>query len=243
MGKIKYKKIYEKLINITDTELGDLDYKDALKIDKRTYCQFYISLVKSKHLITFTFFPLIDYNSRIVKISLFILSSTIDLFVNALFFNDETMHQIYEDNGSFNIIYQLPQILYSFLISGFLNAIIQSLALTENDILKIKHEIRKDRLYVLEKKTLKIIFYKSIFYFMISFLILLFCWYYLSCFCCIYKNTQFHLFKDTILGFIMSLLYPFGINLIPGIFRIPALRVPKKNRKTMYIFSKIIQII
>ena len=78
---------------------------------------------------------------------------------------------------------------------------------------------------------------------MTSILILLFCWYYLSCFCCIYKNTQFHLFKDTILGFIMSLFTPFISNLIPGIFRIPALRAPKKNRKIMYIFSKIIQII
>ena len=242
-GKVKYMKKYENLLKMTDSELCDLDYKDAIKIDKRTYCQFYLSLVKSKHLISFTFFPLIDYNSRIIKISLFILSSTIDLFVNALFFNDSTMHQIYEDNGSFNFIYQLPQILYSFLISELLNIIIQSLALTENYILKIKHAIKIDRLFRLEKSILKIIFYKSIFYFLTSYLILLFCWYYLSCFCCIYKNTQFHLFKDTILGFIMSLLYPFITNLIPGIFRIPALRAPKKNRKTMYIFSKIIQII
>ena len=68
------------------------------------------------------------------------------------------MHQIYEDHGSFNLIYQLPQILYSSLISRLLNTIIQSLALTENYILEIKHAIKKiDRLYILEKKVLKII--------------------------------------------------------------------------------------
>ena len=27
------------------------------------------------------------------------------------FFSDDTMHKIYEDQGNFNFIYQLPQIL------------------------------------------------------------------------------------------------------------------------------------
>ena len=40
--------------------------------------------------------------------------------MNAIFFNDETMHKIYEDEGSFNLIYNLPQIIYSSIISGVL---------------------------------------------------------------------------------------------------------------------------
>ena len=37
--------------------------------------------------------------------------------VNALFFNDDTMHNIYENKGSFDLEYQLPTTIYSSLIS------------------------------------------------------------------------------------------------------------------------------
>ena len=57
----------------------------------------------------------------------------------------------------------------------------------------------------------------------------------------IYENTQIHLIKDSVIGFGLSLIYPFGIYLIPGIFRIPALRAQKKDKEYMYKFSKITQ--
>ena len=58
----------------------------------------------------------------------------------------------------------------------------------------------------------------------------------------IYRNTQFHLLKDTLVSFGLSLLYPFAIYLIPGLFRIPALADPKKKKEYLYKFSKILQI-
>ena len=48
------------------------------------------------------------------------------------------MHKIYEDEGDFNFIYQLPQILYSSLISAILNAFLKILALSDENILKLK---------------------------------------------------------------------------------------------------------
>ena len=40
---------------LNDEELNNLEYENALLIDKRTYCQYYFSLLKKKHLILFTF--------------------------------------------------------------------------------------------------------------------------------------------------------------------------------------------
>ena len=57
----------------------------------------------------------------------------------------------------------------------------------------------------------------------------------------IYKNTQYHLLKDTLISFGLSLLYPFGIYLLPGFFRIPAISNSKKNKKYLYRFSKFLQ--
>ena len=80
------------------------------------------------------------------------------------------------------------------------------------------------------------------FYFIISFILLFFLGYYICIFCAIYSNTQIHLLKDTMISFFLSLLYPFIINLLPGLFRIPALSKAKKKRICMYKFSKILQI-
>ena len=57
----------------------------------------------------------------------------------------------------------------------------------------------------------------------------------------IYKNTKFHLLKDIIMSLGLSLLIPFVVYLIPGIFRIPALSQKKNKRVCLYNFSKLLQ--
>ena len=232
-------------MTIDDYEMNNFPYSEALKTDNRTYGQYYLSLIRTEHLLIFSFYNNKDYNSRAIKISLYILNLVISFTVNALFFDDSTMHQIYEDEGDFNFIYQTPQILYSSIISGILNAIIKVLALTEDRILELKQEkvTDRDKLILLAEKIKGIIFYKLLFFFILSSSILCVSWYYISCFCCIYKNTQLHLIKDTLISFGLSLLYPFLIFLIPGIFRISALRAGKKDKEYMYNFSKILLIL
>ena len=57
-------KIYNKnnKANYNDQELNTLEYKIAIEVDKRTYFQYYWSLLKKKQLIIFTFCPDNDYN-------------------------------------------------------------------------------------------------------------------------------------------------------------------------------------
>ena len=200
-----------------------------------------MSLIKKKQLFIFTFYTKNDYNSSIIKICLFLFSFALYFIVNALFFNDSTMHKIYEDQGKYVLIYQIPQILYSTIISIFINTMIKSISLTEKNILSIKKEnINLKRQYVKINKMLKI---KFILFFIIIFSFLLVFWYYISCFCAVYKNTQIHLLKDTMISFGLSLLYPFGLNFIPGIIRIPSLKAEKRNKECMYKLSQIIQLI
>ena len=225
-------------INYNDYELNDLSYKEALKIDKRTYFHYYFSLLKIKHLLIFTFYTNNDYNSKIIKIILFLFSFALYLTVNALFFNDKTLHKIYEDYGKYNFIYQIPNILYSSIITSIINIIIKYLSLTEKNIIEIKKE--KKNIEEKSNKILKYLVIKLIIFFILIFLFLIIFWFYLTCFCGVYKNTQIHLIKDTLISFGLSLLYPFIINLLPGIFRISSLK--KQNKKCMYITSQAMQI-
>ena len=62
-------------------------------------------------------------------------------------------------------------------------------------------------------------------------------------FCAVYKNSQIHLITDTLISYLISLLTPFGLCLLPGIFRIPSLNSSNKNRKCLYDFSKILELV
>ena len=226
---------------LSEFEMNSLDYELALIIDKRTYFQYYWSLLKQKHLILFTFLPANDFNLPSLKISLFILSFSLYFTINGFFFNDESMHKIYKNNGAFNILYQIPQILYSTLVSTVINMLLKILSLSQKDILRIKKE-KNNKIAMKKSKQIKhFIQIKFIIFFILSFLLLLFFWYFISCFCGVYKNTQKILIKDTLLSFGLSMIYPIGLNLLPGIFRIPSLK--SKNKKCMYEASRIIALI
>ena len=221
-------------------EMNNLNYKQAIIIDKRSYYQYYLSLLKRKHILIFTFYTSNDYNSREIKICLFIFSFALYFNVNALFFNDLTMHKIYEDNGTFDLIYQLPQIVYSTLISSVINMIVTFLSLTEQNILKLKNENSKKET---KQRLINKLINKFILFFVLIYILLILFWYYLACFCAVYINTQIHLLKDTMISYTLFLLYPFVLCLLPGIFRLPSLKSKKANKECLYKLSKIIQLI
>ena len=227
--------------NLSDEEMNSLQYNDAILIDKRTFCQYYCSLLFKKHIILFSFCSKNDYNLIYVKITLFLLSFSLFFSINVLFFTDKTMHKIYETKGIYNLIIQLPKIIYSSLITSVFNLIIKTFALSDKNIInlkKIEGTKRKNEHLLKVISCLKV---KFNIYFIIGFLFLCFCWYYISVFCCVYVNTQIILIKDTFLSFGFSLLYPFILYLIPGLFRIPSLK--SKNSPLLYSFSKIIALI
>ena len=50
-----------------DYEMNNLSYELALKYDKREFCEYYFSLIRTKQLIFFSFCDFNDYNSRYSK--------------------------------------------------------------------------------------------------------------------------------------------------------------------------------
>ena len=159
------------------------------------------------------------------------------------FFTDETMHNIYVNNGTFKLLYQIPLILYSSIITTFINSLLKYLSLTENTIIKLKKENNIDLVILKDKKQEKVLMIKFILFYICSFIFMSFFWYFISSFCAVYKNTQIILIKDTLISFLLSMLYPLGINLVPGFFRIPALRSSRRDKKCLYKFSNIVALI
>ena len=151
------------------------------------------------------------------------------------------MHKIYKSKSDFDLEMQLPIAIYSTIISMILNYPLNFLALTNDAIINFKQDNTKIKITKRAKNLIKVLTFKFIIYFIISFLFLLIFWYYISMFGAIYKNTQMHLLKDTLMSFGLSLIIPFIIYLLPGIFRIPALYKASKKRVCLYNFSKFLQ--
>ena len=225
-------------LEYNDSELNGLNYKEALKYDDRNYFQYYWALLRTNHIVI-KIFSKTDYNSRIIKIFLCFFIFSLDFTINTLFFSDETMHKILEDEGKFNLIYQLPQIIYSTVISKIFDSIFSFLSLSEEDILSLKHEKVFRNVQRRAKEVIRALQIKFVNFFILSFVFFMGFWYYVSCFCAVYKNTQYHLIKDSLISFGTSLLSPLGLYLIPGLFRIPGI---KNRKKFLYLMSNIIQL-
>ena len=113
------------------------------------------------------------------------------------FFSDDTMHKIHKNNEKYNLFLQIPQILYSSVISTIINIILKLLSLSEKNILIIKNE--KDFNMALKKSNdiKRCITIKFILFFILCNILLIFFWYFIACFCAVYTNTQTILIKDT----------------------------------------------
>ena len=242
----KYKLSDEQTIKIAeilkynDNELNDLGYKKAFKSDKRNFFEYYLSLLFTKHII-FQIFNHRDYNAYSIKVLLLFFNFSSCYAINALFFNDDTMHQIYEDEGVFNFIYQLPQIAYSTIISYFVDNITTFLALSEDNILQLKQDKKFGDLNKKSKRVKNTLKIKFILFFIVNIILILLFWYYLGCFCAVYKNTQYHLIKDTIISFGFGFVTPFGTNIIIALLRIYSLKNYNKSNKIIFKLSKLLQ--
>ena len=147
------------------------------------------------------------------------------------------MHKIYVDRGIYNFVYQLPQILFSSVVSAIINMILKNLSLSEKNIIELKQEKDENVFQEKSKSISQYLVKKFLIFFILSILLLLFFWYFISCFCGVYVNTQIIFIKNTFTSFALSMVYPFGLNLLPGMFRIPALRDEKKEKKCLYKIS------
>ena len=241
--KKKSKKLFFPKNYFNDYELNTMDYKDALLYDKRSCCAYYISLIKAKHPLLFGFCPFNDNNSLIIKSCIFFESYHISYFINYLFFNENTIHQIYEDNGIYDLFYFLPQIGISFAVSNIIYIIIRYIFLSERNIKEIKikktYDTANDLFYKVKKQLIR----KYIFFYIFGLIFLVIFWLFLSEFGAVYQNTQIFLFINTLICLAISFIYPFIINIIPCFFRICSLSNRKNQSLCIYNLSKFFQLL
>ena len=221
-----------------DNELNYSDYKDAKKNDKRTSLAMFWSFLKHKQIILFTFITK-DRNLRILKVSLFACFIAFYLAFTALFFNDNIIRAIYTYKGNTDAAVHVTNVVLSSICSIIMAFIIRLVTLNDRDINKILSETetekREDQI-ALTKNSLNI---RATIFYAFSIIAVGICWYYVSAFCAVFKNSQGHYLINTFVAFIVCNLWPIVTSGITTGLRKLSL---SKESSALYKFSQIVSL-
>jgi len=237
--KIKKKIDNEEKKEYDDFELNELEYIEAIKYDKRSLWQMYWATLKREHLIIFTFINCKDYNLLYIKLTRFVTLMAGDMALNAFFFSDKSMHKLFLNYGKYDFFQQIPQIVYSTIISQLIEVFLCFLSLTDKHIYQIKSVLKTISKAKIEQ-IIKCVYIKLTIFYIFTFICFVVYWYIISVFCGVYRNTQKHFIKDSIISFSICLAYPFILYFLSASLRICSLRLSKNRLKCIYNLSSII---
>ena len=215
-----------------------MEYQAALEMDKRKFINIYWSILEREHLIIFTFFIRNDHNLIYIKFTRFIFLVCTDMALNVFFFADETMHKMFLDYGKYNFVQQIPQIIYSTIVSQLIELLLCFLSLTDKHYYQVKESNLKNSNDLI--KIVKCIKIKINLFYIFIFIVFIFNIYIVTCFCAVYVNTQLAFIKDSVSSFALGLLYPFILYLFPALLRLISLKYCKGKLSAVYKVSEII---
>ena len=123
-----------------------------------------------------------------------------------------------------------------------MDTFLKYLSLSEKEIYEVKKYKNIKEIVDGINKLINWLKIKFFFFYFICFINIIFCWYFISIFCAVYENTQIILLKASSMSFLISMLYPFGLYILPTSLRIISLRSIKKNKKILYKISNYVPI-
>ena len=229
---IKSKK-YDFVLLYNDTDIqkfleptfDGMDYDDVIEQDKRTFCKYFCEKIKENQMIINTFF-ISDYlKPRSIKIAIFIFMIDIYFLINGLFYSDSFISEIFNSNEEETFLRFIRRLLNRFLysiiiirITGYIINLffvekinIKKILLSnQKDILKLKYEITEIIRIII--KRIKILI-------SINYIIIIFSWYYLSCFNNVYPHINKELIISTIFIFISMQIIPLIFTFIEACIR------------------------
>ena len=229
-------------ILLSDYEINNLNYIEALRLDDRLFLRIYWSHLKREHPIIFTFFAWNDHNLFFIKLSKFFFLIATVMALDALFFSNDSIHNLYVTGGSYNFGYHIVQMILTIIVYEALQVLLNYLTLTDIDYYKIKG--KKDEISQKEViNIIKCIRYKIIGFYCFTFLVFLFYWYLNSAFCAVYEYTQSIFVVDSIICFIFALIYPLFLYLAPtGLRKISFIFKSNNIFRIVYRISQMIPI-
>ena len=180
-----------------------------------------------------------DYNLMCAKLAKLTLIIATIMAMNAFLFSDKAFHKLFMSGVHYYLSYHVLQILVSVAITLVVEVAVCYLTLTDRHIYEIKalpkKQINGEKIF----NILKCIRTKLISFYVSTFIILLFYWYFVSAFCAVYPNSQNLYIIYCLISFVIFAIIPFVVYAITTIFRVIAMKdVNKKRFNCIYVLGQ-----
>ena len=197
---IKNNLIIGELLNIDmeeyiSTDPNDMDYDNAIRRDKRSFCVYFIDNLKIDLLILNIFCNYEKLNPWPIKFLLFILNVNLYFFVNGLFFTEDYLEEmLYDKEFSFlDFTTRFMDRIYYITLIGIIISYVMNFFFFEENVIKKLFKREKNNMLILKYEMAQII--KNIknrynLFIAICFLVGIFVWYYVFCFNNIYPSMK-----------------------------------------------------
>jgi hypothetical protein len=187
------------------TEPDDMDYDDAVKRDKRTFCQYFYDKLKINQLILSTFLIKEPLRPRTLKILLFILNIDLYLFINGLFFTEDYISQmlhVSEDEGILPFIERFMERFLYITFEGVIVGYIIECFFVEEKKIKGIFKREKENIIILKYEIFRIIsniINRYNCFIIVTFVITSFILYYTLCFNSVYPSMKGEWIKTSLI--------------------------------------------
>ena len=216
-------------------DFDDMEYDDAIKFDKRTFCEYFIAKLKQKQIIMDTFFNKENLIPMSIKIILLALNIDLYFVINGFFFNEEYLSELFnsdEEETFFSFIPRsINRFFYTTIVGIIISIIIDCIFIEEkrirriflrekDDIMQLKYEIS-----IIVKSIKK----RYIIFIFICLFISIISWYYISCFNNTYPYVKMEWIKSSIAIIIFMNILSIVITLLDSIFRALSFHYKSEN--------------
>ena len=185
-------------------DLDDMDYDDAIKLDKRNFFEYFIFRLKKKQIIMEVFFYKENLKPMSIKVILLLLNINLYFVINGLFFNETYIGKIYnanddEENFFSYLSRSFNNFIYGTLVSFIINVIIDCIFIEEKKIKRIFLREKDDELQLKYEISINMSSIKKryIGFIYICLFICIISWYYLICFNYVYPGVKLEWIKSS----------------------------------------------
>ena len=221
-----------------------VDFDDVIEEDKRPFCEYYKDKLFDNQVIINTFFVSEIIKPKSIKIALFILSIDLYFLINGLFYSDSYISEKFnstEKETLFSFIpHSINRFIYSTAVGKIVEFIIKFLIEEESEIRKIllkKREKKRSLRYEMSQ-LLKSIFKKINILLIINYIIIIFSWYYISCFNNVYPNIKKEWIISSLFIIIIIQIIPFILGFLEASLRFISIKCnSEKLFKISLLFS------
>ena len=225
---------------LTDSDLLDLDFDEALIRDKRSYLRIYWGFLVDSQIILGTFCTNNYLNLFVIKLSFFICTFQISFFLNSLFYIDEYISDAYHNNGVLDFFSGLPKSIYSFIATLITTNLLRMLSNSRGELMEVIRQRTRYQNYIkIINIKLSKLRKKLVIYFIIVFIMSLLFLYYVTTFCAVYRHSQKYWFIGCIESFVIDSVAAIIVCIFIAFFRYISLR---SRIKCFYVLANFINI-